>query len=257
MTDNRGADDLPPSLASSQEQDKKPTRSPEAASPTGPGAESMLPNLMPTAVAALAQEGDLKAALGRLDSCGADPELLALTTACLAPQPEDRPRDASAVASAVTAYLTGVQERLRRAELEHAEAQVKAAEERKRRRIALAVAAAVLLALLAGGGAYTVARQQRQQRPDQTALRLNQALGRATALRDQARAAPIDEAAQRERATALWRAALAAAERAEQALDSGTADADTRDRTADEIAGLRAEAARAHRDRHMLQRLED
>src|SRR5207244_6880386 len=67
-------------------------------------------------------------------------------------------------------YLTGVQERLRRAELERAEAQVKAAEERKRRRSALALAAAVLLALLAGGGAYTVTLQQRQQRQEQTSL---------------------------------------------------------------------------------------
>jgi serine/threonine-protein kinase len=211
----------------------------------------------PDDVAGLAEDADLSGAWKRLDSCGADPELLALAKGCLAPCAEDRPRDAGAVAAAVTAYLTGVQERLRRAELERAEAQVKAAEERKRRRIALALAGAVLLALLAGGGAYTVARQQRQQRQEQTALLLNQALGQATALRDLARAAPINEAPQRERAAALWRDALAAAERAEQALDSGSADADTRDRAAGEIASFRSEAAQAERDRRMLQRLED
>jgi tetratricopeptide (TPR) repeat protein len=44
------------------------------------------------------------------------------------------------VAAAVSAYQAGVQERLHRAELERAEAQVKAAEERKRRKLTLALA---------------------------------------------------------------------------------------------------------------------
>ena len=49
--------------------------------------------------------------------CGADADLVALAKDCLAREPEDRPRDAGAVAGRVTAYLAGVQERLRRAEL--------------------------------------------------------------------------------------------------------------------------------------------
>ena len=58
-----------------------------------------------------AARGDLADALARLDACGADAELVALARDCLAAEPEDRPRDAGAVAERVTAYLAGVQER--------------------------------------------------------------------------------------------------------------------------------------------------
>jgi serine/threonine-protein kinase len=104
---------------------------------------------------------DLAEALARLDACGADAELLALTKACLAAEPADRPKDAQAVAESVTGYLHGVQERLRRAEVGRAAALVQAAEERKRRRVQLALAASVLLTLgLAGGGALWAQRQR-------------------------------------------------------------------------------------------------
>src|SRR5262249_12254784 len=63
-----------------------------------------------------AVRGDTAQARGRLDACGADPDLIALARDCLAPEPVDRPRDAAAVAGRVTAYLTGVQEKLRAAE---------------------------------------------------------------------------------------------------------------------------------------------
>jgi hypothetical protein len=99
-----------------------------------------------------AKRADLAEALSRLDGCGADAELVALCEECLAPKRGGRPRDAGVVAERVAAYQKGVQERLRRAELERAAAQVKAAEERKRRRVTVALAAAVLL-LLVGSGA--------------------------------------------------------------------------------------------------------
>ena len=51
---------------------------------------------------------------------------------------------AAEVAAAVAAYLAGVQERLRQAELERAAARVRAAEERKRRRVLISLAAVVL-----------------------------------------------------------------------------------------------------------------
>ena len=70
----------------------------------------------------LAARADLDDARTRLDACGADPELLALARLCLAAEPRHRPRDAGEVALAMTAYLDGVQERLRRAELARAEA---------------------------------------------------------------------------------------------------------------------------------------
>ena len=72
----------------------------------------------------------------RLDACGADAELIALARDCLAAEPERRPRNAGAVAQRVTAYLAGVQERLKTAELARVEAQARAEEETKRRAVA-------------------------------------------------------------------------------------------------------------------------
>ena len=67
-----------------------------------------------------ARRADTAAALVRLEQCGADPELLALARDCLAAEPDDRPADAGVVAGRMTAYLAGVQERLREAELSRA-----------------------------------------------------------------------------------------------------------------------------------------
>ena len=49
-----------------------------------------------------------------------------LAKTCLAAEPADRPRDAGVAAASMTAYLAGVQERLRQAELERAAAQARA-----------------------------------------------------------------------------------------------------------------------------------
>src|SRR5262249_53479386 len=105
---------------------------------------------------------DLAPAHARLDGCGADPELVRLARACLAARREERPPDAAAVAAAVTAYQAGVEARLRRAEVERAEAEVRAREERKRRRLLGAVAAALLAAVaVAVGGAVLIEQGRR------------------------------------------------------------------------------------------------
>ena len=83
-----------------------------------------------------AARGDLVDAFGRLDACGADAELAGLARECLASEPEDRPRNAGAVSERLTAYVAGVQERLRTAELARVEAQARAVEEAKRRILA-------------------------------------------------------------------------------------------------------------------------
>jgi serine/threonine-protein kinase len=72
--------------------------------------------------------GDLADAFDRLDSCGSDPDLVALARRCLAAEPSERPRDAREVATAVTTYLATVQERLRAAELARVEAQAREVE---------------------------------------------------------------------------------------------------------------------------------
>jgi tetratricopeptide (TPR) repeat protein len=92
--------------------------------------------------------GQLDDAYARLDGCGADPEMIALATACLTEDPAGRPTDAGAVAAAVVAYRDGLDARLRRAEVDKAKAETQATESRKRARLRL---------VLAGLGLITVA----------------------------------------------------------------------------------------------------
>jgi eukaryotic-like serine/threonine-protein kinase len=210
-----------------------------------------------------AARGDLADACGRLDACGADAELAGLARECLACEPEDRPRDAGAVAERLTAYLAGVQDRLRTAELARVEAQARAEEEAKRRTLADALAqkaeahaveegrrrrlqvglAASVLALTAVGGLATAAYlHQRQARAAQVELALNE----ATLLRDQALKAPDD--------LGRWQAAREAIRRVEVALgDEGNARARLR------LGGLSREVeagtAAARRDRELLDAL--
>jgi serine/threonine protein kinase len=130
-----------------------------------------------------ARRGDLADAFARLDACEADAELVTLAKHCLAPEPEDRPRDGAAVAEAMTRYLESVSERLRQAELAQAaeqarriEAQSTAEQERKAReaaqaqtvaekrarRLTLSLAATLLLAALLGGSVWGWVRQQQE-----------------------------------------------------------------------------------------------
>jgi hypothetical protein len=101
-------------------------------------------------VRAKAESADVADAWHRLGECKADPELIALVRQCLNPSPHERPQNAGVVAEAVAAYQTGVQERLRAAELARTAAQAKAGEERKRRRLTLRFGAIVVLLLIAG-----------------------------------------------------------------------------------------------------------
>ena len=153
--------------------------------------------------------GDTADALARLDGCGADAELIAIAGDCLAHEPEDRPRHAGGVAGRVTAYLAGVQDRLRAAELARAAESARAEEairraraERRARRLQVGLAASLLVLTTAGGLTFTYLLHQRQERR----ARFGQILAEATALRDKARREVIDPL--------LWREALAALERA-------------------------------------------
>jgi tetratricopeptide (TPR) repeat protein len=118
-------------------------------------------------VLAKAQVGNLTDAFTRLDASGADAEILRLAKACLAVQPGDRPRDASAVAAAITAYLAGVQDRLRAAEVEKAAAVAKEAEteakmavERRARRLTVGLAVVLLAGMAAMVWLYWQVQQQ-------------------------------------------------------------------------------------------------
>ncbi len=157
--------------------------------------------------AAAAQLAD---ALSRLEGCGGDPELIALAKRCLAPAREARPRDAQQVAAAVTAYLNGVAEKLKRAELARVEAQARAEEERKRRRLTIGLAASALALAGLGGGSWLVAERSRTERRAAVA----QALGETRRLHAAARAADPDDPGR-------WAEALATLERAQGLLAQG------------------------------------
>ena len=157
-----------------------------------------------------AAHGDLEDALARLRGCGAEVELVDLAVRCLAADPMQRPADAGAVAAAVEAYQVGVQERLRRAEMERARAAVRSDEERKRRRLTLALATAVV-ALVALGGAFAWWNERRQGELDrQEARRQEEASQRALAALAEAQGL---------RRRALWRDAASALERATRLAD--------------------------------------
>src|SRR5262245_16567135 len=122
------------------------------------------------AVRLLSIRGATADAFARLDASGGDPELVVLAKRCLAAKREDRPRDASEVARAVTAHLAAAEERARRAELDR----VRAEEQRKRRRVQLVLAGAVLLVLAlvaVGAGIASLWRSAERARGDAEAAR--------------------------------------------------------------------------------------
>jgi serine/threonine-protein kinase len=123
-----------------------------------------------------AARGETAEALGRLEASGAEAELVSLAKDCLAVEPEDRPRDARAVAERVTAYLAGVQERLHAAERERAVAEARATGERRRRRWQLGLAGTVAASLLLGAAGLAVfaalldRQRQRAERGEELAI---------------------------------------------------------------------------------------
>jgi tetratricopeptide (TPR) repeat protein len=157
--------------------------------------------------------GELTAAFTRLDGCGADAELIALAKACLAAERDGRPTNGAAVAEAVADFQVGVQERLRKAELDRAaaeareqearakvEAERRAAEaervaaeareqqaqamasaafatalaERKRRRLTVALAVATLLLVVIGGAVGWRWQRQRAEAGSRALLAVEQ-----------------------------------------------------------------------------------
>jgi len=179
--------------------------------------------------AAVADTAD---AVARLAACGADSELISLAKECLAREPEDRPRDASAVAESISAYVSGVQEKLRRAELARVE-------ERGRRRLTTVAAAAVIVLGLVAGGSTIWVQQQKAQRLAKTARGVDDALDEAARLRGEAQSAPPED-------DARWGEAVAAAKQAQALATQGEPDKALRARVSALLAQLDRERAAAH-----------
>jgi serine/threonine-protein kinase len=210
-----------------------------------------------------AQRADTAAALGRLGRCGADAELVTLARDCLGAEPKDRPADAGAIVDWLTAYLAGVQERLRSTELARAaeaaraqEAEAKAAAERRARRLTRALAATILLAGGLFGAGWRSVELDRLNRTREATEHVNAALREATQLRGQAQVAAVGD-------LAPWAAAEAAVEKALGLLITGV-DPGVRKQVEELAAAVAAERGRAEvaaeaaeRDRRLLDRLAD
>jgi serine/threonine-protein kinase len=211
--------------------------------------------------------GDTRDVLKCLDSCGADPELIGLAKDCLAREREDRPHDAGAVSGRMTAYLTGVQARLRQAELAHAaevarteearataaqerkareEAQARAVAERRTRRLTAALAATVVLALSVGGGGWLWVKTEREARQARLAREVNDALNQATALRARASSAPTGSAA-------LFAQAREQAQRALALVENGPADA----LLATQVRRMQSDLDQEEKDRTLMAALDE
>ena len=198
-----------------------------------------------------AERADLSDALARLDACGADAELVGLAQSCLAAAPKHRPRDAGAVVARLSAYLGGVERRLREAELAQARAEARAAGERRRRLLALALAASVLATALIGAAGWAWIDRERQRRERSIRAGVDAALAEASKKRDRARDADGGD-------PVPWVEAIEAARRAESLLGGGDAGAELHDRVRTFMAELvreRDAAEGAEKDRRMVERL--
>jgi serine/threonine-protein kinase len=212
-------------------------------------------------ILAAAGRGDTAGTLARLAGCGADADLQALARDCLAADPSDRPADAGIVAARMTAYLAGVQQRLRAAELAHAaeaaraiEAEFKAAAERRARRLTAALAATILVAAALAGAGWRWTELKRIERARQATDRVNLALREATRLRGLSQGAAMGD-------LGPW--AAAAAERAQDLLEPGI-EPGLRRQVEELAAGLARERKQAEaaaeadrRDRRLLAALVD
>ncbi len=135
------------------------------------------------------------AALAALDVCDAEPELVALCKRCLAFRQDDRPADGAAVAGEVARIRQASEERARRAELERAEALVRAAEQAKRRRVWLGLAASLTVGLVASSLLGVWADQARREAERARLRELQRAESEARARREAQRATEAEKQA--------------------------------------------------------------
>jgi tetratricopeptide (TPR) repeat protein len=196
--------------------------------------------------------------------------LVVLAKDCLASEPDDRPRDAGVVAGRVTAYLAGVQERLRATELARVEAHARAEEEakrrvlseqlateaqaraaeaerrvaveRQRRRYQLGLAASVLALTTVAALSFDYWARERQAR----AIRAELALKEVILLRDSAASVPEE--------VARWMAAARRIEAAGSVIDQES-DPESAHRLAALQTEVRAGLFAARRDRTLLEAL--
>ncbi len=196
-----------------------------------------------------ASRSELQGAVNRLEASGCDGDLIALAKDCLCGELEDRPRHAGEVAARINAYRTGVDERLRLAEIARAEETARAEEaskrarlERDRLRLTITLAASILAVVALGGSGAAWPLQQRQARLSG----VEATLARIQAIRDQAAASAADPT--------RWGEVLAAADEALGSL--GDLAASEPGRRLDALRNTIAEDRKqAERDQKLVDRL--
>ncbi|MCY3000600.1 MAG: protein kinase [Planctomycetota bacterium] len=187
-------------------------------------------------IVAQAAKAKLDPARARIEACGADPALVKLCLDCLMPSKAARPANADAVARAVHEYLTTVEERAKKAEVDAAEARIRAAEERRARRLTVALAGSVALAIALGSGGLWWANRERSARTAQMHAAVETAQGESLKL---------GQAGNHGEAFAAARRALALAE-------AGGADAGTLERAREFVATSQAAEEAAQREQDFV-----
>jgi serine/threonine-protein kinase len=194
-----------------------------------------------------AAAGRLDEAVARLDSCGADDELVRLARRSLDPSRSARPRHAGVVAREVAAFLESVAERARAAEIAAAEARATVAAERKASRRTTLLASALGLTFTIGVLFAVMAEHERRARAEQSIADVAALYYKADWFRDQSRHIPPD-------LLDTWERALALVRRTAEIVGAGAIDQNTRKsvvRLLDELKGEEErvrERTRQHRD---------
>jgi serine/threonine-protein kinase len=168
-----------------------------------------------------AAAGRLDEARDRLDSCGAEGELIRLARRCLDASRAVRPRHVGVLAREVSAFLASVGDRARAAEMAAVAAQATAAAERKARRRTTALALALGVAILAGVTSAIIAERVRRARAEQSVAAVASLFRKADWFRDQARRIPPDQ-------LGPWAGALAQVRQTAEIVAAGAIDEDTR-----------------------------
>lgn len=194
----------------------------------------------------MAADADLSDARARLNRCGADDDLVALALECLSADRSARPRDAGVVARRIAEHQAKLGERARASELQAARAAARADQERRARRLTLALAASVILAVLLAATGLLWVQREREVRFTADTRRVNEAVERAAMLLGRAKASPVGR-------MESWDEALGAGEQLESLLESTRMDDETQRRA----RAFLGELDLAHRDRKMLERIED
>jgi serine/threonine-protein kinase len=184
-----------------------------------------------------AAAGRLDDAFARLNSCGAEDELIGLARRCLDPARAVRPRHAGLVARAVAAFLRSVAERARAAAIAAAEARATAAAERRARRRTTLLTAALGLAVMTGVFFAIAAERQRRARAEQSIADVAALYRKADWFRDRARHIPPD-------LVETWAQALAQVRRTAEIVGAGAIDENTRTGIARLLDELRREEQR-------------